>query len=92
VIVTSSKAPIRAETRIKEAANSVTRWANDNCFRISPEKIKTMLIHKRKPRNEGNTRLLRVLNGTEKVKIVKKHRILGLTFDERLFWKEHIKT
>jgi hypothetical protein len=27
VVVTSSKAPIRAETRLKEAANSVTRWA-----------------------------------------------------------------
>jgi hypothetical protein len=23
--------------------------------------------------------------------MVKKHRILGLTFDERLNWKEHIK-
>jgi hypothetical protein len=47
VIVTSCKAPIRAETRIKEAANSVTRWASDNGFKISPEKTKTMLIHRK---------------------------------------------
>jgi hypothetical protein len=47
-----------------------------------------MLIHKRRPRTEGNTRIkLRVLFETEKIEMVKKHRILGLTFDERLNWK-----
>jgi hypothetical protein len=56
VILTSSKAPIRAESRIKEAADSVTRWPSDNGFKISPEKTKTMLIHRKSPRNEGNTR------------------------------------
>jgi hypothetical protein len=90
VIVTSSKAPIRSETRIKEVANSVTRWASDNGFKISPEKRKTMLIHRRRPRNETRFKL-RVLIGTEKVELVKKHRILGLTFHERLNWKEHIQ-
>jgi hypothetical protein len=89
VIVTSSNAPIRAETRIKanskQAANSVTRWTSDNCFKISPEKKKTMLIHRRTPRTERNTRFkLRVLIRTKKVELVKKNRILGLTFDERL--------
>jgi hypothetical protein len=54
VVVTSSKAPIRAETRLKEEANSVTRWPSDNGFKISPEKTKSMLIHRRKPRTEGN--------------------------------------
>jgi hypothetical protein len=51
-----------------------------------------MLIHRRRPRTEGNTRFkLRVLIGTVKIEMVKKHRILGLTFDERLNRKEHIK-
>jgi hypothetical protein len=51
-----------------------------------------MLIHRRRPRIEENTTFkLRVLIGTEKVEMVKKHRTLGLTFDERLNWKEHIK-
>jgi hypothetical protein len=54
--LTRSKAPISAESRIKEAANCVTRWASDNGFKISPEKTKTMLIHRKRPRNEGNTR------------------------------------
>jgi hypothetical protein len=64
----------------------------DNGFKISPEKTKTILIHKRRPQTEGNTRFkLRVLIGTEKIEMVKKHRILGLTFDERLNWNEHIK-
>jgi hypothetical protein len=90
VIVTSSQAPITTETRIKEAANSDTRWESDNGFRISSEKTITMLIHRRRPRNEGNTRFKRVLIGTEKVEMVKKNRILGLTFHER-HWKEHIK-
>jgi hypothetical protein len=87
VILTTSKAPIRADTRLKEAANSVKRWASDNGFKISPEVSKTMLIHRRRPRSEGNTRFkLEVLIGTEKVEMVKKHRILGLMFDERLNW------
>jgi hypothetical protein len=42
------KATIKAETRIKEAANSVTRCASDNGFKISLEKTKTMLIHRRR--------------------------------------------
>jgi hypothetical protein len=51
-----------------------------------------MLIHRRRPRNEGNTRFkLRVLIGTEKIEMVKQDRILGLTIDEKLNWKEHIK-
>jgi hypothetical protein len=92
VVVTSSKAPIRAETRLKEVANSLARWASNNGFKISPKKTKTMLIHRRRPRTEGNTRFkLRVLTGTERIEMVKKHRILGLTFDEGLNWKDHIK-
>jgi hypothetical protein len=49
-----------------------------------------MLFHRRRPRNEGIiTRFkLGVLIGTEKVEMVKKHRILRLTFHERLNWKE----
>jgi hypothetical protein len=27
----------------------------------------------------------------EKIKMTKSHRILGLIFDERMNWKEHIK-
>jgi hypothetical protein len=89
VIVTSGKAPIRAETSIKETANSVTRWTNNNGYKISPEKTKTMLIHRRRPRIERNTSFkLKVLIETGRIEMVKKHRILGLTFDERLNWKE----
>jgi hypothetical protein len=90
VVVTSSKTPIRAETRLKETANSVTRCTSDNGFKISPEKTKTMLIHRRRSRTEGNTRFKLRNIGTEKIEMVKKHRILGLTFDERLNSKEHI--
>jgi hypothetical protein len=51
-----------------------------------------MLIHRRRPRTEENTRFkLRALSGTEKIEMVKKHRILGLMFDEGLNWKQHIK-
>jgi hypothetical protein len=85
VVVTSSKAPIRAETRLKEAANSSTRWSSDNGFKISSGKTK---IHRRRPRTEGNRFKL---IGTEKIEMVNKHRIMGLTFDERLNWKIHIK-
>jgi hypothetical protein len=56
------------------AANSVTKWASDNGLKISPEKTKIMLIHRRRPRNEERTGFkLRVLIGTEKVEKVNKH-------------------
>jgi hypothetical protein len=67
LIVASTNAPIRVETGIEEAASSDTRWASDNSFKISPEKTKIMLIHRRRPRIEGNTKFkLR----TEKVEMV----------------------
>jgi hypothetical protein len=51
-----------------------------------------MLIHRRRPRTQRNNRFkLRVLIGTEKIEMVSKNRILGLTFHERLNWKIHIK-
>jgi hypothetical protein len=37
-------------------SNSVTGRASDNGFKISPEKTKIMLMHRRRPRHEGNTR------------------------------------
>jgi hypothetical protein len=50
-----------------------------------------MLIRRTRPRIEENTRFkLRVLVGIEKIELVKKHRILGLMFDERPNRKEHI--
>jgi hypothetical protein len=60
VVVTSSKAPIIAETRLREAATSVTRWASDNGFKISPEKTKGGLHRRTKFK-------LRVLIRTEKI-------------------------
>jgi hypothetical protein len=82
VVVTSSKAPIRA-ARLKEAANSVTRWTSDNGFKISPEKTKRMLIHRRRARTEGNTRFkIRVLFN-EKDRHGQETLNVGM-FDERL--------
>jgi hypothetical protein len=83
VVVTSSKAPIRGETRLKEAANSVTRWTSDNGFKISPANTKTMLIHRRRARTEGNTRFkIRVLFN-EKDRHGQETLNVGM-FDERL--------
>jgi hypothetical protein len=47
IIYTSHKLPRVSEARLKKAANKVIKWTNENVFRISAEKKKSMFIHKR---------------------------------------------
>jgi hypothetical protein len=47
IIYTSLKQPRVAETRLKKVASKVIKWTNENGFRISAEKTKSMFIHRR---------------------------------------------
>jgi hypothetical protein len=51
---------------------------------------KSMLIHRRRLRIEFGPKL-RTWIGNEQMQMSKHLRILGLTFDEQLNWKEHTK-
>jgi hypothetical protein len=54
--------------------------ANENGFTISTEKTKAMLIYRRKPRVSRKPKI-KIRIGTEKIAMVKNHRILGLVID-----------
>jgi hypothetical protein len=89
VILTSNKTPKTAEVRLQKATNTVSRWANENGS-ISTEKTKAMLIYRRKHRVSRNPKM-KIRIGTEKIAMVKHHRILGLVIDERMNWNKHIQ-
>jgi hypothetical protein len=80
-----------AEKELQRSTNKIVKWANKTGFTISAEKTKTLLVHRRRPRVESRP-ILKIWLGECMVEMVRHHRILGLIFDERLNWKEHLKT
>jgi hypothetical protein len=49
-----------------------------------------MLIYRRKPRVSRKPKM-KIRIGTEKIAMVKLHRILGLIIDKRMTWNKHIQ-
>jgi hypothetical protein len=47
VVITSNKAPLLTENRLKKPTDSISKWAEENGFEISTEKTKTNLIHRK---------------------------------------------
>jgi hypothetical protein len=90
IIYTSHKLPRLAESRLKKGADKVIKWTNENGFRISAEKTKSMFIHRRN-RVLGRTARIKIWINNEEIEMTNHHRILGLIFEQRLNWKEHIK-
>jgi hypothetical protein len=88
VILTSNKTPKTEEARLQKVTNTVSKWAKQNGF--STEKTKTMLIYQRKPRVSRKPKI-KIRIGTEKIEMVKHHRILGLVIDERMNCNKHIQ-
>jgi hypothetical protein len=89
LVITSKKAPLLAENRLKKTTDSISKWAEENGFEISTEQTKTMLIHRRRPKIERRFKLNLLMNN-EWIEMVRQHRILGVMFDERANWKAHI--
>jgi hypothetical protein len=54
---------------------------------VSTEKTKVMLIYRRKPRASRKLKM-KIRIGTEKIAMVKHHRILGLVIVERMNWNK----
>jgi hypothetical protein len=90
VILTINKTLNTAEVQLQSATNTVSRWANGNGFPISTEKTKAMLIYRRKPKVSRNPKM-KIWIGTEKIAMVKHHRILGLVIDERINCNKHFQ-
>jgi hypothetical protein len=87
VVITSNKAPLLAENRLKKTTDSISKWAEENGFEISMEKTQTMLIHRRRPKIERRLKLNLFIKN-ERIKMVRQHRILGVIFDERAMLKQ----
>jgi hypothetical protein len=75
---------------IENAADKVIKWTNENGFRISAEKTKSMLIHRRNRVLERRPRIINWINNVD-IEMTNHHRILGLIFGQRLNWRDHIK-
>jgi hypothetical protein len=77
VVITSNKAPLLAENRLKKITDSISKWAEENGFEISTEKTKTMLIHRRRPKIERRLKL-KLFIKNERIEMVRQHRILSM--------------
>jgi hypothetical protein len=72
-----------AEARLKKAADKVIKWTNENGFRISAEKKKSMFIHRKNRVLERRPRIRIWINNVE-IEMRNHHRILGLIFDQQI--------
>jgi ribonuclease HI len=87
VIYAAANSYQEACDRVKDRLNNVEAWTLKNGFTISPSKTKAMIItHRKLP-----TQSWEITIRNQPVEIVQAHRILGLIFDSKLSWKNHLK-
>lgn len=81
-----SKSVQEADRKLAVIIKSLTKWCDRTGFRFSPEKTCVVHFCRRRscPRNPSLS-----LNDTP-LRVVDSHRFLGLIFDNKLTWKEHI--
>jgi ribonuclease HI len=76
----------RLENIIQNSINTIKEWCNKNGFKISTSKTVGVLFTKK--RRIPN---IKIKLGKDSVKIEKKAKFLGVIFDCRLSWKQHIE-
>jgi hypothetical protein len=69
--------------------DKIVKWADETGFQISIEKTKTIMCSRKNTVIASRQRLDMWIKRT-KIEQVKKHNILGLIFDTRINWNEHI--
>jgi hypothetical protein len=74
-----------ARTNIQSALNNLSKWTRRKGFMISLEK--TIAMHICRKRNHDHPQIR--LNG-QILEVKNTHKILGITFDNRLTWKAYI--
>jgi Reverse transcriptase (RNA-dependent DNA polymerase) len=88
-IYTSQKQIHEAERILQQVLDQIDRWTQKTGFNISREQTKSIIFTKSRPRN-GRPDLGVKLRG-ESIEEETTLKILGLTFDNRLTWKTHVK-
>jgi hypothetical protein len=89
MILSSHKYVRTIENRIQKAMHPITKWADRTGFQISIEKTKSILFS-RKNYVAVNRPTINIWIKGERIEQVRQHCILGLIFDSRMTWNEHI--
>jgi hypothetical protein len=66
-----------AENKLQEATKEIEEWTRRYGFKISTAKMKTILIHRRKPR-------IKIWIEGEMIEMTNQHSVLGLIMDEKM--------
>jgi hypothetical protein len=69
--------------------HQITKWTDNTGFQIFIEKTKSILFS-RKNYQTVNRPTINIWIKGERIEQVRQHRILGLIFDARMTWNEHI--
>jgi hypothetical protein len=69
--------------------NKIVTWADDNVFQNLTRKIKAILFSHKTTATAPRPILDIWIKGV-KIEQVRQHKILGLIFDSRMNWNEHI--
>ena len=85
IYTTSSYLP-SAERRLQRAINIINNWATNHGFTLSEDKIVAVNFNRKRSHAEPNL----TLNG-RMIVVRDSAKLLGMTFDERLTWKAHIR-
>ena len=88
VIYTSSRYLPSIERRLQAAVNKLEKWTENHGFKFSAGKSIMVHFHRKNgPQTEPSITLY-----NNQLKCEKHAKYLGLIFDQRLRWTEHIKT
>ena len=74
------------DTHYRRQIDSFVDWCDDNYLQLNVGKTKEMIIDFRKKKSECSSIVIK----GEKVERVKTYKYLGITFDEKLSWKQHV--
>ena len=86
-IWSTNSCPRQAEKDVNEALKKIAIWTSKWRIKLAPEKSVFMLFSRRPTIRKVDIEL-KLLG--EKVQRVSNHRFLGVKFDDRLEWKNHI--
>lgn len=75
------------ERRLQCAVNSISKWTNARGFQLSTSKTKCIHFHRKRKFQPP----LKILLNNIIIPCKESIRYLGMTFDYRLSWKEHLK-
>ena len=85
VYITTSN-PNTAKLKLQESIDKIFNWATNNGLTFSSEKTKCIIFSKKR-----QPQLIDLKLGSTKIKTTTSLKILGMIFDHRMTWKEHIE-